>query len=127
MPGPGALLGLTFVMLVAAMPMVFAMLAGLLAASVDRAASLPQPLVVAIGVLIGAILVLAVRSCPPYAGSRARDRVDGATPCAETGDQKETFQERTRFCSLRRVLVSEVGPTAASHPTVCTVNHVTRL
>ena len=70
--GPRALLGVAFVLLGAALALAIALLAALLAAVVDQTAGLPQPLVVTIGVLIGALVVLGVGVLP------AVRRIEGA-------------------------------------------------
>ena len=62
--GPAAFLGLAFVMLGAALALAFALFAAFLAAPLAGATSLPQPVVVGAGVLIAALLVLAVGVLP---------------------------------------------------------------
>jgi signal transduction histidine kinase len=62
--GPAAYLGIAFVMLGAALAVGFAMAAGFLAVLVYQALPLQRPLAASIGVLIGALLVLAVGVLP---------------------------------------------------------------
>jgi DNA-binding NarL/FixJ family response regulator/signal transduction histidine kinase len=62
--GPAAFLGLAFVMLGAALALAFTLLTAFLVSPLAEAASLPRSATVAIALLIGAILVLAVGVLP---------------------------------------------------------------